>query len=243
MELRRYWRIVWRRGWIVLTLLALTLLWWLAGQLRPGPAPQYQARLRVSVGLTPEERGPNTYTYDGYYTWLTSEYLVDSFSELVKSQAFAGDVSERLAAAGEPLHVPAGAIQGATVSEQVHRILTITITWPDPGQLEAIAQAAVDALRDEQARYFAQLGTEGGAHYVIDPPTVAPAGAGWRERLDLPIRLLLALAAGIALAFLLDYLDLSVRGREELESLGLPVLGEIPPHPGRRRFPWERQLP
>ena len=38
----------------------------------------------------------------------------------------------------------------------------------------------------------------------------------------------LALAAGIALAFLLDYLDDSVRSPRELEEMGLAVLGEIP---------------
>jgi capsular polysaccharide biosynthesis protein len=37
-----------------------------------------------------------------------------------------------------------------------------------------------------------------------------------------------ALAAGVALAFLLDYLDDSVRGARDLEALGLAVVGEIP---------------
>jgi capsular polysaccharide biosynthesis protein len=49
-----------------------------------------------------------------------------------------------------------------------------------------------------------------------------------REQLDLPLRLLLALAAGIALAFLADYLDDRVRGREDVERMGLRVVGEIP---------------
>jgi capsular polysaccharide biosynthesis protein len=44
----------------------------------------------------------------------------------------------------------------------------------------------------------------------------------------LPVRLLLALAAGIALVFLLDYLDDSVRGRSELEAMGIAVLAEVP---------------
>jgi len=242
MELRRYWNIVWKRGWIILVLVALTALSsinWRSG----GPAQQYQASFRITVRLTPEERGPDTYTYDRYYTWLTSEYIVDSFSEIVKSHAFAEDVSAYLAGDENPLTLPAGVIQGATISEQVHRILTITITWSDPDQLGAIANAAVSALENENAKYFSQLGTEGATVYVIDPPTIVPIGAGLRERLDLPIRLFLALLAGVALTFLLDYLDQSVRDREDLESLGLAVLGQIPPLPGRRQFPWQRRLP
>lgn len=242
MELRRYAFIVWKRGWIVLVLVALTAIFSLlfgVGQ----TAPSYQASLRVTMGLKPEERGPDVYTYDRYYTWLTSEYLTDSFSEVVKSQAFAGDVSARLAAGATPLQVPAGAIQGSTVAEKQHRILTLTITWGDPAQLQAIADAAVAVLQDSSARYFAQLGTDGADVYVIDLPSVAAVGPGLREKLDLPLRLFLALLAGIALAFLLDYLDQSVRDREELEAMGIAVQGQVPPLPGRRRFWWQSRLP
>jgi len=241
MELRRYGRIIWGRGWIILLLVLATALLSINWRGISAP-PSYVAHFRISVGLSPEQRGPETYTYDGYYTWLTSEYIVDSFSEVVKSQAFAQDVSERLAEdAG--LVIPAGVIQGSTVSEQVHRILTIHIRWGDPGELRQIADAAVRALQEDNAKYFTQLGTSGASVYVIDPPTIVPAGPGWRERLDLPLRILLALLAGIGLVFLLEYLDVTVRDEEELRSLGLPVLGCIPPLPGRRRFPWQRRLP
>lgn len=242
MELRRYAHIMWKRGWIILILVLATGLLsinWGA----PRRPLLYQAQFRVTVGLTPEERGPTTYTYDRYYTWLTSEYIVDSFSEMVKSQAFAEDVSARLSQGEKPIHVPAGAIQGSTVSEQVHRILTITITWNDREQLEAIANAAIRALQEENAKYFAQLGTAGATVYVIDAPTIAPVRPGLREKLDIPIRLFLALLAGIALAFLLDYLDVTVRDHEDVEALGIPVIGRIPPLPGRRRFWWQRRLP
>ena len=66
---------------------------------------------------------------------------------------------------------------------------------------------------------------------IIDPPTVSLIGPGLTQRLQIPIRVFLALIAGIALTFLLDYLDDTMRGKEEVEALGIPVLGEIPaPH-------------
>jgi capsular polysaccharide biosynthesis protein len=43
--------------------------------------------------------------------------------------------------------------------------------------------------------------------------------------------------AGVALAFLWDYLDDTVRDRREVEGLGVPVLGEIPRKPARWRRP------
>jgi capsular polysaccharide biosynthesis protein len=46
---------------------------------------------------------------------------------------------------------------------------------------------------------------------------------------EIGLRTLIGLIVGIGLAFLLDYLDTSVRSREEAEALlQLPILGEIP---------------
>ncbi|RLC86056.1 MAG: hypothetical protein DRJ03_09895 [Chloroflexi bacterium] len=78
---------------------------------------------------------------------------------------------------------------------------------------------------------------------LIDPPVVFPVGRSLKQKLDIPLRLGLAFLAGVALTFLLDYLDTSLRDRAEVEALGLSVLGEIPPLSGRRRWPWERRLP
>jgi capsular polysaccharide biosynthesis protein len=238
MELRQYWHIVWKRVWIIVALLVVVLIGSLA--LRAEPAPLYQATLRFTVGVPPESRTGDYYTYDRYYTWLTSEYIADDFSEVVKSQAFAEDVSAILAEKQEDFAVPAGAIQGSTVAEKQHRILTVRITWGDPGQLQAIAEAAEEALREKSGKYFAQLGSEGATVYVIDKSPPMAVGRSLRERLDLPIRLFLALLAGVALTFLLDYLDDTVRDGAELEAMGITVLGEIPRRsrePGIRK-PW-----
>ena len=233
MELRQYWHIVWKRVWIVVALLVIVLIGSLA--LRVKPAPLYQATLRFTVGVPPESRTGNYYTYDRYYTWLTSEYIADDFSEVVKSQAFAQDVSAILAERQEDVIVSAGAIQGSTVAEKQHRILTVRITWGDPEQLQAIADAIEEALRENSSKYFAQLGSAGATVYIIDKSPPMAIGQSLRERLDLPIRLFLALLAGIALAFLLDYLDDTVRDRAELEEMEITVLGEIP-RPRRRFF-------
>jgi capsular polysaccharide biosynthesis protein len=132
--------------------------------------------------------------------------------------------------------VPAGVLQSSTASEQVHRVVTVRVTWSQPDETMAIILATIDALREEAPAYFARLGVEQPRITLFDGPDVSPVPPSLTQRLDLPVRLLLALVAGVALAFLLDYLDNSVRGREELESLGIAVLAEIP---GRRW--WWRQ--
>ena len=234
MELRHYWRIVRRRLWIVVVLLAALTASYVV--FTPRPAPTYTASMRFLLGVRPEPRSSEQYAYDYYYTWLTSEYLVDDFSEVVKSHAFAEDVS---ALAGIP--VPPATIQGISTAGKLHRILTITLTWHDPQELANLANAVVQVIETQAESYFAQLATDSAVVAVIDPPSIAQAATPLRQRLDLPLRLILALVAGVAVAFVLDYVDDSIRHRDDLAPLGLTVLAEIPPEGSWWRRLWPRR--
>ncbi len=181
--------------------------------------------MRFNVGIQPE-RLPGVYTYDRYYTMLTSEYLVDDLGEIVRSQRFAEAVSQRLADRG--ITVAAGAIGASTQPGKLHRILTVNVYWGDREQLRAIADAIVATLTQGSAEFFGQFSADEADIRLIDPPSIGLAGRPAREQLDLPLRVLLALTAGIALAFLAHYLDNRVRDRTDLEQIGLVVLGEVP---------------
>ena len=226
MELRTYWKIIARRWWLPVGLALLVLIFALAMQRPWQPRPaSFSASMRFNVGIKPE-RIPGVYTYDRYYTMLTSEYLVDDMGEIVRSQAFAAEVSRRLADQG--IVVPAGAIGASTQPGKLHRILTVNVGWGDEAQLRAISEAIAATLTESSAAFFGQFSAEEADIRLIDPPTIGQVGRLAREQLDLPLRVLLALAAGVALAFLWHYLDTTVRERLELEQMGLAVLGEIP---------------
>ncbi|MGC9358827.1 MAG: YveK family protein [Anaerolineae bacterium] len=231
MDLRQYWAVFRRRVWIVVLLVTATGL---SYAIAPPPRTSgYVASMRFVVGVLPEESDGSFYTYDRYYTWLTAEYLVDDLSEVVKSRAFASDVAELSGIA-----VPTGAIQGATSAGKLHRILSVSVTWHDAQELEAIADAVVETLTQRAGTYLAQLGTEQTLVHAIDPPVVAPLQPSLRERLDLVLRLGLALVVGVIAIFGLHALDRSVRTREEVEALGVPVLAQIPP----TRSWWHRAI-
>ena len=226
MELRQYFRIMRRYLWLILLVVATTAVMSLAlRSLRPRQQ-SYAASMRFTVGVVPEDGAGRYYTYDRYYTWLASEYLVDDLSEVVRSGAFAAAVSEELAARG--IAVAAGAISGATVPIKQHRILTINVGGGDPTLLLAIADASAKVLRERNSEFLVQLSSENASVYMIDPPSVYAVGASLRERLDLPLRLVLALVAAIALAFALDYIDDSVRNAGDLQTLGLELLASLP---------------
>lgn len=221
MELRAYWRIVRRWLWLIVLLPALVLIASLA--LRPAASHGAVANMRLTVGIVPEAGDGKYYTYDRYYSWLTAEYLADDLSEIIRSRAFAAEVSKRLGGA-----VSVGQIQGATNPQKLHRILTVSVGASSEQQALDIANAIEATLRESAGQFLPQLSAQNAALSVIDPPALVPIGPGLREKLDLPLRVMLALAAALALAFLLDYLDESVRDRQDLERLGLSVLAEIP---------------
>jgi capsular polysaccharide biosynthesis protein len=217
MELRQYWRVVWRRWWLVAALLFVVLIVSLVTYREP--VPTYQANMRFAIGI--EGQAPvNTVSGEGRSdAWLASEYLADDLSEVVKGGDFAARISERVG-----FSVPAGTVFAA----REHRIMTVNITWADPDQLVTIAEAVAVEIEDAGRQYFPQLEDVQAQAVLIDGPGIGQVGRSLRAQLDLPLRLFIALVAGVVLAFLWDYLDDTVRERGELESLGVKVLGEIP---------------
>lgn len=227
MELKYYWQIIWKRAWIPALLLVIVGL---ASLLTNQTPPiTYSTSMRFTIRIEPQLLS-NQFTYEGYYGWLASEYLADDLTAIVSSQAFAADVNRRLGELGSSLALPPGIISGVTVAEKQHRIIRLNASWPDAAELATIAQAMVLAMQQDSGKYLTNTGAPGGAVIaLIDPPTPPAANPpSLTQRLNLPVRLLLALLAGLALTFLLDYLDDSVRGRSEVEAMGIPVLAEVP---------------
>jgi len=83
MELKQYWQIIWKRAWIpALLLIVVAAASLLTGQT---PPPTYSTSMRFTVGVKPQEVS-DQYTYDNYYTWLSSEYLADDMSMIIDNQ-------------------------------------------------------------------------------------------------------------------------------------------------------------
>jgi capsular polysaccharide biosynthesis protein len=231
MELRSYWRIFVRRWWVAL-LPALVVAAYVLLAFQP-PATVYQTHMNFVAGLPPEQK-TQTYAYDGYYAWLTSEYLANALADVARREQFAAAVSARLYDAGvimpDGAPIPSGAIQGAIASDNAQSLFVIYVTWGDPDTLLAISSAISAELTENAAAYFPQLAAavESPARRVDNPVPVA-LPPSLRSQLTGPIiKIALGLVAGLALAFLLHYLDPTVRERVELEGLGYEVLGEIP---------------
>ena len=223
MELRRYWKII-RRRWLlvlipVLVVLAIGLLTY-----RP-PAPAFNAGVRFIVGQTPSA-ATGLKDEERYYNWLTSEYIVNGLTDWVRGGEFSTAVSEYLADQGH--EIPAHAVQAGLVADNARSMLTISVSNGDAQTLSLIMDGVIAVLTSENAQALPQLGGETAILTQLDQPLVNPLPSGIQSQLDLPLRIVLAIIAGLGLALLIEYLDPTVRDRSEAEQLGLQILGEIP---------------
>jgi capsular polysaccharide biosynthesis protein len=228
MELRRYWAIILRWWWIVAVITGIALV--AAVALRPEARPTYKITVKLAIRPTLEPRGQSYYGYDEYYAYVASEYLVDDIGEVVKGGDFMADLRNRLK------DRPGGPPSGYIEARKAHRVLTLTITAGSAQEGIDIANETAKMLTEGRSKYIQSLSNQDPTISVVDPPSVAISPAPARDAVDIGLRTSLGLITGLMLAFLMEYLDTSVRGSEDIASLlGLPVVGEIPRDNKRRR--------
>ena len=216
-----YMRVVARRGWLValplLAVIAITAFTYRA------PDITYQVTLRFAAGLPPE-RTTGVYNFDRQYAWLASEYTANGLSDIVRTSLFAENVAARV---GE--QVAPAQLQSALVADQKQSIVVVYLSWPNAEQSVRIGNAVSAELVERGAQYWPQLSMATSPPVVaLDKPVPISSVTSLRDRFDLPLRLILALAIGITLALVAHALDPYVRRQSELERIGIGIMGRIP---------------
>lgn len=237
MELRDYFGVL-RRRWPVLGAIFLLVFAVAVFFSLRGPRA-YEATLRLAVSVgdaesavplanapAPPPRGaeaaPYTY-YREYYLWLASEYLADDLSEIIQSEAFAKDLAATIHEDVDP-----AAIRDVVRVRKTHRILDVSVQGPTDERALRLANGIVATLDAKGPKYVAQLSTPSGHIIPINEPRVRAATSTGNRIADLGLRALLALLIAVFAAFIMEYLDSTMRSNRDVRRLGLPVLGEIP---------------
>lgn len=223
MELRQYWNILRRRWGLALIPAVIVLVVGLATY-RPAPTA-YNVGMRFLVGQIPTDAA-DLEDEERLANWQTSEYVVNGITDWVRGTRFADAVSAELAAQG--VDIPAGAIAGGLAVDNTRSMLQLSLTAGDAETLAVMMDAVVAVLQAQSAAAIPQLGGETAVVIPLDDAFINPIAPGLTSQLDLPLRVALALGAGIGLALLVGYLDPAVQNRKDIEAIGLPILGEIP---------------
>lgn len=224
MELRQYWHIA-RRRWLLIVIPTAVVLLFTLATFRPAP-PVYNVGVTFVAGQDPGPAESAGDDQERYYNWLASEYVASALADWARGSRFAESVSQELAAQGRS--IPPDAIRGAIAVDNARSFFVLSMTYGNTPDLAAMMDAAITVLTGQNAAVLPQLGGENARLVQLDNPVVRQVPNDLRSQFDLPLRVGLALAAGVALALLAEYLDPTIRERDDVEPLDLPLLGEIP---------------
>lgn len=152
----------------------------------------------------------------------TNIQLTNTYKVIIKSPVILDQVNEKL-----NLNMTAQALTGKinVANEKDSQVISVTAEDKDPKVARDIANATADVFKGEVAKIM-----------NVDNVTVlskAEVGENQspikpRPMLNVVIAFVVGLMAAVGLAFLLEYLDNTVKKEEDVESLlGLPVLGIV----------------
>lgn len=230
MELSNVLDMLRRRWWIIALPAIVAFLILIPSFLEAlNPPTTYSVAMRFTAA-SPSDAALTDATYEdsAYVPWLASEYVVVNFPQWVTSDSFAREVSAELAAQG--LEISAEDVRPAFVADSARSYLVVYVGWDDEAEIMAIANAAVNVLQTKNQAYFPQFAATPAQVIAWDDVRVNAVAPPITARLNPFIRLAFALAAGIALASAMEYFDNTVRNTEEIQALGLAVVGNIPQH-------------
>jgi hypothetical protein len=229
----------------------------------PGALKAYSSNTTIQIGLQPSNNGD---TNSSNYV-IVSEALADAMvtGPILTSHEFDSAISNQIAQDMSEIQQRYGtnadlgdwqnpsAIGQALMATRVHSLVTITTNWSSPAGAWAIANAIGEMSAAKIGTYINYeiknnpLQNSTGNNIppqvtarVISAPTdpIPVAGLSSNKMTLYILMLLVALVLGIALTFLLDYLDDHIRSKDDVtQLLGIPIYTVIPraPSPGRTR--------
>jgi capsular polysaccharide biosynthesis protein len=231
MELIMIWQVFRRWWWLIVLPVAVAFLVVLPSLKNViSPPVSYVVQVRLTAAAPPEAQidGITTpYEDTVYVPLLASEYVVVNMPPWITSDSFASEVHQALAERGQEFSEDD--LRTAFFADSLRSILTLYVVWDESEEIQAIAQEAVSVLQTRNQTYFPQFAAEPVKVVALDEVQVDELASPIMTRLGPLLRIALALAAGIVLALLAEYLDMRIRSRAQVESLGFAVLAEIPP--------------
>ncbi|MDR7073330.1 YveK family protein [Fictibacillus barbaricus] len=153
----------------------------------------------------------------------TNVEMINTYSVIIKSPTILNQVIEDL-----NLNQSVEQLNGAITvnSEQNAQVFNLTVENEDPAKAVNIANAIAETFSDKIPEIMNVDNVKILSHAVFkeNPTPVNP-----KPILNIAIALVVGLMVGVGLAFLLEYLDNTIKTEEDIQTiLQLPVLGVIP---------------
>ncbi|SFB00827.1 Capsular polysaccharide biosynthesis protein [Lentibacillus halodurans] len=181
--------------------------------------PEYESSSEFIVNQSQQE---SEMAYNDVNDIRTNVELISTYNIIIKSPAILEDV------AGE-LNLDLSTTQ---LSEKINvenaensQVVTVTATDPDPSLARDIANTTVTTFQSKipDIMNVDNVSVLSEAEVKAEPTPVSP-----KPLLNIAIAVVLGGMIGVGLAFLLEYLDNTIKTESDIEDkLGIPVLGVI----------------
>jgi capsular polysaccharide biosynthesis protein len=214
VQLRDYWVVISKRWWLILLIaFAATLGSYGFSKLQE---PVYRSTIKLTV--TPSRMD--------YGLTMVIESLLRQYSERLRTDKIAEAVNARL-----QLDLPTEKLKGKVRVSPVPEdyILMVTVDDSDPNRARDIAYALADEFVNQQQILMAPVNpTDRIEVSILDRPTPGELFYPKTRQFALAAAAL-GLVIGLLLAFLLEYLDDTLKTADDVERFAsLSVLGAIP---------------
>lgn len=179
--------------------------------------PVYQSSTQLLVNQSKSEQP--AYNIGEIQTNLQ---LINTYNVIMKSPAILEKVIADL-----DLNMTAAQLNEklTVASEKDSQVINLSVQDTDPKKAATIANKTADVFQDEIVKIMNvdNVSVLAKAEVGEDTSPIKP-----KPLLNIAIALVVGLMAGVGLAFLLEFLDNTVKTEQEVEKLlGLPVLGSI----------------
>jgi len=183
--------------------------------------PIYQASTQILVNQEKQEQA--SFNSQDIQTNLQ---LINTYNVIIKSAAILTKVIEEL-----DLDTSVDALYGQITvsSEQNSQVLVVSVNNPDPKVAVDIANTTASVFQEEIPKLMNvdNINVLAAAVLGENPSPIKPS-----PMLNMAIAAVIGLMLGVGLAFLLEYLDTTIKTEQDIEDLlELPILGLISPIP------------
>lgn len=152
----------------------------------------------------------------------TNVELINTYSVIIKSPTILDNVNKEL-----KLNMSSGELEGKVevTSEQNSQVVNVTVNDTDPKRATLIANTIAETFQEKVPRIMNidNVNILSKAKVVENPAPVKP-----KPLLNMAIGLVVGVMLAVGIAFLLEYLDNTIKTEDEImKLLEVPVLGVI----------------
>lgn len=220
ISLQELFQVLKKRLWMIISLM-------LAGILIAGivsyffMTPVYQANTQILVNKKESNMEVPQFTSQDIQTNLQ---LINTYNVIMKTPAILNIVIERL----DLDTTPSALTNQITVSSaQDSQVINLTVQDTEHFRAVDIANTTAEVFQEEivELMNVDNVNILSYAEHNEDPSPIKP-----NPELNMAIAAVVGLMLGVGIAFLLEYLDTTVKTEQDVEEhLGLPILGLISP--------------